>query len=422
MSGTRTTIHFIGVLIMLIWSAVLLYFHISGRVNAYLPPDGIFRDMVLVAGIGMGIVGLFNLFTTQADDGGCSSHGCDDDHDHGHSHKEGCGHEHGHEHGHVHTKDFGHDHGHEHGHVHTKDCGHDHGHEHDHGHVHTKDCGHDHGHTHEKAGCCGHDHSHDHGHAHSHDHGHGILEESAWPGRLAAILMLIAPLTWAAFKSPDRYSGNAVVNKGLYNPNYEDKTNADKFDLRDKQPSAATAAVKTERAAPNPTPMPETAPPPPAQFNDADKVAKAAPPPADKAQSFGSFTLEDLKKQVPQNKKGDFILEVPEIYYTGGDLEVQKVITGQSVETTAQVLPEKVNNADGHRLRIFRLMVQCCAADARPYSIPVDFGKKAPEFKEMSWVKVTGKMSYKKEGDQVVPIIEAVSIEETPAPADAMIY
>lgn len=424
MSGTRTTIHFIGILIMLIWSAVLLYFHISGRVAAYLPPDGIFRDMVLIAGIGMAIVALFNLFTTQASDGGCSSHGCDhdhghDDHHHDHSHKDGCcGHDHGHKH--EHTKDCGHDHEHK----HEGCCGHDHDHDHAH-----KDCGHDHGHAHEHkhdehAGCCGHDHSHD-DHQHSHDHGHGILEESGWPGRIAAILMLIAPLTWAAFKTPDRYSANAVMNKGLYNPNYEDQTNADKFALRpaDKKQSAAdVAAAKAERSAPKPTPMPDTAPLPPAQFKDADKVAKAAPPPQDKAQSYGSFTLEDLKKQVPQNKNGDFILEVPEIYYTGGDLEVQKVITGQSVETTAQVLPEKVNNADGHRLRIFRLMVQCCAADARPYSIPVDFGKKAPEFKEMSWVKVTGKMSYKKEGDQVVPVIEATSIEETPAPADAMIY
>jgi uncharacterized membrane protein YcgQ (UPF0703/DUF1980 family) len=168
--------------------------------------------------------------------------------------------------------------------------------------------------------------------------------------------------------------------------------------------------------------MPATALPPPEQFNKAENVAKAAPPPPDKAQSYGSFTLEDLKKQVPQSKEGNFILEVPEIYYTGGDLEVQKVITGQFVETTAQVLPEKVNNENGHRLRVFRLMVQCCAADARPYSIPVDFGKKAPDFKEMSWVKVIGKMTYKKEGDQVVPIIEATKVEETTAPADAMIY
>lgn len=233
------------------------------------------------------------------------------------------------------------------------------------------------------------------------------------------MLMLVAPLTWAAFNTPDRYSANAVVNKGLYIPNYEDKTNADKFALRQDKPANAT---KVDRAPPAPTPMPATAIPPPEQFNKAENVAKASPPPPDKAQSYGSFTLEDLKKQVPQSKEGNFILEVPEIYYTGGDLEVQKVITGQFVETTAQVLPEKVNNKNGHRLRVFRLMVQCCAADARPYSIPVDFGKKAPDFKEMSWVKVTGKMTYKKEGDQVVPIIEATKIEETTAPADAMIY
>lgn len=140
------------------------------------------------------------------------------------------------------------------------------------------------------------------------------------------------------------------------------------------------------------------------------------------AKSYGSFSLEDLKKQVPQSKEGNFILEVPEIYYTAGDQEIQKVITGQPVETVAQVLPEKVNNDSGHRLRIFRMLIQCCAADARPYSVPVDFGKKAPEFKDMTWVKVTGKMSYKKEGDQIVPIIEATGMEETTAPENSMIY
>lgn len=161
----------------------------------------------------------------------------------------------------------------------------------------------------------------------------------------------------------------------------------------------------------------------------ADAAAKEAtePPknvasPAQESKSYGTFSLEDLKAQVPQSKDGNFILEVPELYYTGGDLEVQKVLTGQMVETVAQVMPEKVNNDEGHRVRIFRMLVQCCAADARPYSVPVDFGKKAPDFKDMTWVKVVGKMSYKKEGDQTVPVIEATKVEETTAPDNAMIY
>ena len=92
------------------------------------------------------------------------------------------------------------------------------------------------------------------------------------------------------------------------------------------------------------------------------------------------------------------------------------------METIAQVMPEKVNNDAGTRLRIFRLLVQCCAADARPYSVPVDFGKEAPEMKEMTWVKVVGTISFPEEGGQVVPLIQATSIEEAPEPADAMIY
>jgi uncharacterized membrane protein YcgQ (UPF0703/DUF1980 family) len=239
------------------------------------------------------------------------------------------------------------------------------------------------------------------------------------------LLILAAPLSWAALSTPDRYSPNAVVNKGLYDPNYNDTSRAEQFSLQNKPktaaPAATVASVTTEKPATTPPPGVAAAS---AAMAEGTKTVneKDLPKPAQESKSYGSFTLEDLKAQVPQSKEGNFILEVPELYYTGGDAEVQKVLTGQMVETVAQILPEKVNNADGHRLRIFRMLVQCCAADARPYSVPVDFGKKAPEYKDMTWVKVVGKMSYKKEGDQTVPIIEATKVEETTAPDNAMIY
>ena len=426
MSGTRTLVHLLSVAMLLLWGGVLLYFYASGRLVNYLPPDGIFRPMVLVSGIGLAVLGLFNLLTMGAEDPGCEGHDHGHD-DHDHDHKD-CGHDHSHKHGAC-----GHDHGHEHNHAHGT-CDHDHAHHegcgHDHSHDEHKDCGHDHA---KKAGCCGHDHghTHDHGHAHSHaGHAHGILDESSWPGRIAVLLILAAPLSWAAFSTPDRYSPNAVVNKGLYDPNYADTSRAEQFSLQNKPktvakpeatPTVATASVTTEKPAATPPPGVNAAS---AAMADGSKKVneKDLPKPAQESKSYGTFTLEDLKAQVPQSKEGNFILEVPELYYTGGDVEVQKVLTGQMVETIAQVLPEKVNNAEGHRLRIFRMLVQCCAADARPYSVPVDFGKKAPEFKEMAWIKVVGKMGYKKEGDQTVPIIEATKVEETTAPDNAMIY
>ncbi|MCF7788229.1 MAG: hypothetical protein K9N47_19050 [Prosthecobacter sp.] len=431
MSGSRTLVHLLSVAMLLLWAGVLLYFYISGRLINYLPPDGIFRPMVLVSGIGLAVLGLFNLLTMGAEDAGCEGH------DHGHSHDD-------HDH-----KDCGHDHAHKHG-----DCGHDHGHEHthdhgtcDHDHAHDAGCGHDHSHDHAKTeGCCGHDHAH--AHAHSHEgHAHGILDESSWPGRIAVLLILAAPLSWAALATPDRYSSNAIVNKGLYDPNYTDTSRAEQFSLQNKVKNAeklvaaTTAKITTEKVADQPPAMvspqtlgpagepakPATTPPPgvataAAAAAETNTPPKNIPAPAQASKSYGTFTLEDLKKQVPQSKEGNFILEVPELYYTGGDVEVQKVLTGQMVETVAQILPEKVNNPDGNRLRIFRMLVQCCAADARPYSVPVDFGKKAPDFKDMTWVKVVGKMSYKKEGTQTVPIIEVSKVEETTAPDNAMIY
>lgn len=419
MSGIRTIIHLISVSLLFLWSAVMLYFHYSGRVNEYLPGVGIFREMVLVTGIGLAILGLFNLLTMGVEDAACDGHDHSppgDDSGLAHKHGHGCGHDHSHDHSHGHA------------HVHGKDCGHDH-----HEHKHDHDCGHDHSHDHgphsHKEGCCEHGHSHedgnvfvhdDCGHTHAHgypheSHGHGILEESGWTGRIIAILILAAPITVAALFTPDDRSSNWVVNSGLYNPNYNSTLRAEEFSLRGN-------ASKPARTMPVVTPMPDTPLPPPDKFNDPEAVAQAAAAPAKEAQSYGSFTLEDLKQQVPQNSKGEFILEVPEIYYTGGDIEVQRVITGQPIETTAQVLPEKVNNESGHRLRIFRMLVQCCAADARPYSIPVDFGEKAPDFKEMTWVKISGVMSYEKEGDQTVPVIKVTNAEETTAPDNTMIY
>ena len=437
MNLARSFTHYLSVALLFLWGGVMLYFYASGRIINYLPPDGIFQPMVLAGGVGLIILGLFNLLTANAAEQDCG-HDHSHDHSHDHVHTPDCGHDHSHNH--VHTPDCGHDHSHDHDHshkhVHTPDCGHDHSHDHDHSqkHVHTPDCGHDHSHDHDHSHKhvhtpdCGHDHSHE-----GHTHAHGMLEESGWTGRFTAAAILIVPITLAALNSPDQFSPRVAENKGLYAPNYADTSRADEFSLKKAASPTSPLADLTAQPKPSPDTPPASKPPPsptdlpPAQTTPAGTDAPVSasggntgtPAPA---QSFGSFTLADLEAQVPKSAAGNFILDVPEIYYTGGDIEVQKVLTGQSVETIAQILPEKVNNDDGHRLRIFRMLVQCCAADARPYSIPLDFGKKAPDLKEMSWVKVIGTMTYKQEGGQTVPVLEAKSIEETTAPDQSMIY
>ncbi|RBP41311.1 putative repeat protein (TIGR03943 family) [Roseimicrobium gellanilyticum] len=489
MTSKRIGIHLISVSLLLLWGGIMLYFYTSGRITHYLPPDGIFRPMVLWSSIGLIVLALFNLATMKAKEAACcADDGHDHDHDHcghdhhhdhahkhdhghahahghghSHEHKDGCcgGHGHSHDHGHkhedahahshAHEHEHEHDHGHGHSHSHEhKDgcCGghshsHDHGHKPDNGHVHGPGCGHDHGHGHHHHdhahGCCGGggvgvDHVHkdehdDHDHEHSHaGHSHGILEESGMVGRVVAICLLAVPVSYAAMHTPDKFSANAVVNKGVYAQNYGQGARAEQYSLKRERPGTGNTNAVTTAPAPD-KPVAATGTPPSSTPGGQDVMPKVNVAEVEKqaakgaeTKSYGSFTLADLEAQVPKSKDGNFMLEVTELYYTAGDKEVQSVLTGQPVETIAQVLPEKVNNEKGTRLRLFRMLVQCCAADARPYSIPVEFGKEAPHFKEMTWVKVVGKMSFTQEGGQTVPVLEATKIEETAAPENQMIY
>jgi uncharacterized repeat protein (TIGR03943 family) len=72
-------------LAVLVWSATILYFHASGRINKYLAPD--FRLIALLGGLGLAVLGLFNLFTAgQLADCGHDHEGEEENH---HDHEAG---------------------------------------------------------------------------------------------------------------------------------------------------------------------------------------------------------------------------------------------------------------------------------------------------------------------------------------------
>jgi uncharacterized repeat protein (TIGR03943 family) len=68
--------HILFSLCILSWSAVILYFYASGRVTKYLAPD--FRIISLLGGMGLGVLGLFNLLSPPEDADGHD--GCDHTH------------------------------------------------------------------------------------------------------------------------------------------------------------------------------------------------------------------------------------------------------------------------------------------------------------------------------------------------------
>jgi uncharacterized membrane protein YcgQ (UPF0703/DUF1980 family) len=114
-------------------------------------------------------------------------------------------------------------------------------------------------------------------------------------------------------------------------------------------------------------------------------------------------------------------MELPAILNTSTDLEAQALLAGQPVETTGQVMPETVDNADGRRLRIFRSQLLCCSAHARQCSVALELPEVATEFKELAWVKLVGTLSYRREGRTIVPVIIVKGIKEIAAPVNPLL-
>lgn len=65
---------------LIVWGAVMVYFYASGRITKYLAPD--FRMLTLAGGLGLLVVGAFNLLTATQEASCGHDHGPDDSHDH----------------------------------------------------------------------------------------------------------------------------------------------------------------------------------------------------------------------------------------------------------------------------------------------------------------------------------------------------
>lgn len=196
------------------------------------------------------------------------------------------------------------------------------------------------------------------------------------------LVILLLPVTAAAIVTEDDYSDafkKARQQSAIIDP--EKATLPDTYDIRNKESSASSTTSDPKQAG-----------------------------------GLPDFTLEDLESFVKRSDEGNFMISLIELFYSAGDVEVRNVLTGQPVETVAQVVEDAVNNPDGTRLRAFRMFMQCCAADSRPVSIAVEFGKAPPPYKEMGWYKLIGTMDFQTENGIMTPILRISEMREDKEP------
>jgi uncharacterized membrane protein YcgQ (UPF0703/DUF1980 family) len=58
----------------------------------------------------------------------------------------------------------------------------------------------------------------------------------------------------------------------------------------------------------------------------------------------------------------------------------------------------------------------CCAADARPYSLPIVFTGTVPALQEMGWFKIKGQIDYVEERGITVALLRATDAQPTIRP------
>lgn len=144
--------------------------------------------------------------------------------------------------------------------------------------------------------------------------------------------------------------------------------------------------------------------------NNQDLTAYQIPP----------FTREMLENSTPTNEEGRYQLPLSQLFFSAGDQSMMEVFEGVPIETEGQVVLERDAAPGSNRLRIYRTLMTCCAADAMVLSFPIEFASNPPVFEERSWVRIGGDLRYEERGGDLYPVMQVERIEAIPSPNEGI--
>jgi uncharacterized repeat protein (TIGR03943 family) len=224
---------------------------------------------------------------------------------------------------------------------------------------------------------------------------------------LAALGVITVPLVAGTVFSKDSYDQQAILNRGFVQDVsglpvrnvVKDASAATKDPNQPAIPSSALGGDKDEN----------TIEPPLPQDGNGNAVTQ---------NSGGPDATDDSSEQyLPRAADGNVALEVSDLLYSETEQSLRKVFSGKTIEVIGQYLP----GSDKSEFRIVRMFIVCCAADARPISVPVK-AEGPVSVADMSWVKVIGQPEFIANGDRTKVLFKAARVEPTDPPADAMLY
>lgn len=220
-------------------------------------------------------------------------------------------------------------------------------------------------------------------------------------GQAATAVLLLALLAGTAFSAPRGFSASTVLNR-MGGADFS-RGIAPPVKSRPAERGAGTAGRTAVFAEP---PVQESAETEPAEGGQFD-------PPA------------DPQPYLTRDEGGKIEADLMDLWAAAADPGFRRHLADQTIIVTGQLLkppagsPEPAPGAP--RFKLVRLMVTCCAADARPVSIPV-FADAMPGEADMSWIRVEGRLVLKVEGGEYVPYLKAESVQPGEEPAEVFLF
>lgn len=217
---------------------------------------------------------------------------------------------------------------------------------------------------------------------------------------VVAFGVIAVPLAAGSFFSKDSYDQQAILNRGFVQdgsrlPVRSSVKNPD-------QPAIPSTALGGDNQSSVEPPLPQD--------------NSTGPDPLGSGQN-ASPGDDGSDQYLPRAADGNVALEVSDLLYSEAEQSLRKTFTGKTIEVIGQCLPA----SDKTQFKLVRMFIVCCAADARPISVPVKLDKPV-SVPDMSWVKVIGQPEYVSSGDKTKVVLKAASVAPTDPPAEAMLY
>lgn len=199
-------------------------------------------------------------------------------------------------------------------------------------------------------------------------------------GTILAFLVLLLPITAAAFISPSQFGEAMVMNRRVV---------TDVSQL----PSAELPGGSWQDA--------------PAWDDGVDS--------ADESRSEDQ---EEGVEYFTRTPDGAIQVETLDLLFAAEEPALREEFENQRVSIIGQYIPPRGGAEGGFDL--VRMFVVCCAADARPLGIKVVGGP--VEVPRMGWVRITGVARFEDKGGTIEPRLELEKIEEVEAPRESFLY